>query len=370
MTPTADLRVAWITDAPRVAGSEVWLLDVLPRLHAHGITSTVFLPPHTALDEFAARLGTAGVRAERYADLSALPARTQPFDLRALQVWDPPTYVRLLPRLAEPRLVVIHDQLDYHYPPPVRALYREIYRWTKARPLREADHLLTVSDWGGEFLRGQMGLPGVQAIRNGVDTGKFRPATPGERERLREALGFSRFTVLVPGRFAPEKNQFAAIRAARHAPELDFVFVGDADSGTGRLASAFGQRLGNVRFLGRRWDMPELYRASDALLQPTLAENQSLVTLESLASGLPVVTTPIPAQAELVQDGVTGLLVSPQGALLAAALRALAAHPARLAQMGQGARAHTLRAHGLEETAAGVARALRSAVSRRAVTES
>lgn len=57
--------------------------------------------------------------------------------------------------------------------------------------------------------------------------------------------------------------------------------------------------------------MPELYRAADAVLLPTLGENQSLATLEAMASGLPVITTPIPAQAELIQDGLTGRLVPP-----------------------------------------------------------
>lgn len=84
----------------------------------------------------------------RYADLTALPELTRDFDLRLLQAWDPGTYLRLLPGLAAPTLVVSHDQLDYHYAPPLRALYRETYRFTKAIPLRRAGHLLTVSRWG------------------------------------------------------------------------------------------------------------------------------------------------------------------------------------------------------------------------------
>ena len=357
---SAPIQVAFLTDAPRVAGSEVWLLDVLPRLAALGVQPSVFLPHGEALDELAARFRAAGVSAERYSDPATLPERTRAFDLRALQVWDPATYRLWLPRLAAPRLVVIHDQLDYHYPLGLKALYRQIYRRTKADSLRAADRLLTVSVWGGEFLRGVMALPDVGVVRNGMDTEKFRPADAEERAVLREALGWTRFTVLVPGRFALEKNQLAAVLAARHAPELDFVFVGDMDSALGQVAQQLRRtlRLGNVHFLGRRWDMPELYRAADALLQPTLAENQSLVTLEAMSSGLPVVTTHIPAQAELVEHGVTGLLVPPQPSLLVLALTRLAANPERAQALGQAARQHVLSAHTLDGTAQQVAQVL------------
>lgn len=359
------MDVAFLTDAPRVAGSEVWLLEVLPLLAGHGVRPTVFLPQRDTLGELARRLGEAGVAARGYAAPSELPERTRAFDLRVLQAWDPATYRDVLPQLTAPRLVITHDQLDYHYPPPLRGLYREIYRRTKARPMARAEGLVTVSAWGGAFLREQMGLRDVGVVTNGVDPLRFRPARGAERAELRAGFGFGRFTVLVPGRFAPEKNQLAALRAARHAPELDFVFVGDQDSGLGAATRALRRLLGlgNVRFLARRWDMPELYRASDALLQPTLAENQSLVTLEAMASGLPVVSTPIPAQRELIADGVTGLLVPPQGPLLAAALRALATHPERARGIGLAAREHVLGHHTLNHTAAAVAGVLRGAVA-------
>ncbi|GGM02855.1 glycosyltransferase family 4 protein [Deinococcus aerophilus] len=353
------LRAAFLTDAPRVAGSEVWLLEVLPRLAHYGIQSSVFLPNAEALNEMAARLTAAGVVVNRFTHPSTLPAQTAGFDVRVVQAWSPGTYTKLLPALAAPRVVIVHDQPDYHYPLGLRALYREIYRYTKAHPQRNAERIVTVSDWARDFLQ-RLGGGEVVGLRNGVDPQRFHPATAEERLRLRSELGFDRFTALVPGRFAPEKNQLAAVLAARHARKLDFVFVGDMDSGTGTLARRLAQtlQLNNVRFLGRRWDMPELYRAADALLQPTRSENQSLVTLEAMASALPVVTTPIPAQAELIQDGRGGLLVPPRPALLALALNALARHPERTRVLGEAGRQHVLAHHTLEHTAAGVARML------------
>jgi hypothetical protein len=54
--------VAFVTDAPRVAGSEVWLLDVLPLLPAHGLHPTVFLPRGEALEELARRQAAEAAR--------------------------------------------------------------------------------------------------------------------------------------------------------------------------------------------------------------------------------------------------------------------------------------------------------------------
>lgn len=144
---------------------------------------------------------------------------------------------------------------------------------------------------------------------NGVDVERFRPPLPGEKEALKGRYGLKRPAVLVPARMSPEKNHLAVLLTARLLPQVDFLLVG-----TGELLGLWRRAarllgLENVRFLGRREDMPELYRAVDAVLLPTLGENQSLATLRAMASGLPVVTTPIPAQAELIQDGLTGRLV-------------------------------------------------------------
>ncbi len=360
------LSIAFLTDAPRVAGSEFWLLDVLPLLRGAGITSTVFLSDAAPLDEISKRFEAAGVTVRRYHDLATLPDLTRDFDLRVVQGWTPGTYHRLLPRLAAPRWVISHDQLDFHYPQPLRLTYAEAYPWTKALPFRWADGVITVSEWAGDFIRRRMGVREVQVVKNGVKADRFVPASPAEREKLRQDYGFTRFTVLVPGRFAPEKNQLASVLAARHAPELEFIFVGDMDSTVGKLAQTLKDRLklDNVQFWGRRWDMPELYRAADVLLQPTLAENQSLVTLEAMSSGLPLVTTDIPAQAELVRGGKTGLLVRPQPRLLAMALNALAAHPERAQEFGRNAREYVLQHHKLEDSAARVAELLRGAAKR------
>uniref|UniRef100_UPI0025F59964 glycosyltransferase family 4 protein n=1 Tax=Deinococcus sp. TaxID=47478 RepID=UPI0025F59964 len=247
----------------------------------------------------------------------------------------------------------------------LRPWYRQVYRSTKGPGLRRADGVMTVSTWGEAFLRTQFGVEAA-CVPNGVDTERYRSRPEAERQALRSDFGFTRFTVLVPGRMALEKNQLAALRTARLARELDFVFVGDMDSPLGMVIQRLKTlwRLDNVRLLGKRWDMPELYAAADALLQPTLAENQSLVTLEAMACGLCVVSSAIPAQAELITDGVDGLLLPPVPDLLVRALRFLEAHPATVNRLGEAARARVERHHTLSATAAALAALLHRAANR------
>ncbi|MCL6526853.1 MAG: glycosyltransferase family 4 protein [Thermaceae bacterium] len=345
--------IAFITDAVRVAGSEVWLLETLPRLRAAGLEPSVYFPPHPGLDAFTARFSEAGIRVERYAGWGELVHQTAALDLRIVQAGNPQTYTALLPRLTRPRLVLSHDQMRFFYPLGLEALYRALFALSKARAWRAADGVLTVSSWAAEFLH-SLGLSQAVGLFNGVDPERFRPATPAERVQLRAGFGFSGFTVLYPARLSPEKNHWALLGTARRTPEYRYVLVGEGEL-TGLL-----QRLapGNVEFWGRRTDLPQLYRAADALLQPTLAENQSLATLEAMASGLPVVTSLIPAQLELITPEITGLALRPVPALLAQALRRLEQTPTLGQRLGQAAREHVLKHHTLEASAQRLAQAL------------
>ena len=351
-------EVAFLTDAPRIAGSENWLLAYLPQMKQHGIKPTVYITARSALDEYATHLDKAGVAVQRYYNLESIALDMNKANLRVIQAWNASTYAWSFSHLVRPNVSIVHDQLEYFYPCGLRHLYRLGYQISKARFLRQADAIITVSEWGTQFLK-NLRLKKVLTIRNGVDVRRFTPRHE-LRSELRKNFGFNRFTVLVPGRMSPEKNPLTSLLTARLCPDLDFVFVGDDDSYTGRLVKFFAKRMriGNCRFWGRRWDMPEIYSAADAVLQPTLAENQSLVTIEAMASGLVVVASPIPAQAELISHKVNGLLVTPKPSKLAGALNFLAHNHDCLLKLGTAARRYVLEKHTLEQSALELARTL------------
>ena len=123
----------------------------------------------------------------------------------------------------------------------------------------------------------------------------------------------------------------AAIRAA--APGVRFVFAGKGDVAP--------EAAPDVRVLG---SVPHdvlfaLYRAADVVVAPSVwPEPLSRVILEAMALGRPVVATSVGGNPELVEDGVTGLLV-PRGdaPALARAVTSLLHDPARRARMGEAA---------------------------------
>ncbi|HEV7912470.1 MAG TPA: TIGR03088 family PEP-CTERM/XrtA system glycosyltransferase [Albitalea sp.] len=164
----------------------------------------------------------------------------------------------------------------------------------------------------------------VTQLYNGVDARRFRPRD-GERTEVPgspfQAPGL--WLVGTVGRLSPVKDQVllarAFVRALELAPDararLRLVLVGN-----GPLRAAVEQVLtdAGVRELawlaGDRSDVPELMRALDAFVLPSLAEGISNTILESMATALPVVATNVGGNAELLEQGTTGVLVPPSDA--------------------------------------------------------
>ena len=151
-------------------------------------------------------------------------------------------------------------------------------------------------------------MPGlaVLEIPNGVDTGRFFPAT-------RKPDGTCE--LLFVGRLAPQKGVDILLNA------LALIFTGwrlriAGDGPEREHLSALATTLGladRVTFLGwtQRDALPELYRSADVFVFPSYDEGMPNVVLEALASGLPIVATRIAGNDQLVVDGENGALVPP-----------------------------------------------------------
>lgn len=104
-----------------------------------------------------------------------------------------------------------------------------------------------------------------------------------------------------------------------------------------RLREAGAEAL--AWFPGERADIPELMRAMDLFVLPSLGEGISNTILEAMATGLPVVATRVGGNGELVEEGVTGRLV-PSGSAhaMTAAMLEYYKNPGLLVEQGQAAR--------------------------------
>ena len=197
-----------------------------------------------------------------------------------------------------------------------------------ATPIRDA--LISEDGFAPEKLR---------VIHNGVDTEKFQRAQR-DRARLFPDLGNEKLVVLVGNMHSDVKGHPWLISAGpavvREFPEVRFVLAGD-----GELRSQFEAQLAQFglqnkfMFLGRRGDIPEILASCDVAVLPSRAEGLPNAVLEYMAAGLPIIASRVGGNSELVQDGVTGLLVPAENAdALAGALLQLSRDPGRARQIG------------------------------------
>ncbi len=208
------------------------------------------------------------------------------------------------------------------------------------RRLLGADALLGIS----QAVCDQFPPEAAVLLRDGLPR---RPVAVG-KAAARRSLGLpaDRFTVALVGRISHWKGH-EVLAAALAEPDLAKIgavglVAGDELPGSGAearldvLAGRLGVRDRLVR-LGFREDVEAVLGAADALVVPsTRPEPLGLVALEAGAAGLPVVASAAGGVAEVVRDGVSGLLVPPGDApALAAALARLAADPEAAARMGR-----------------------------------
>jgi glycosyltransferase involved in cell wall biosynthesis len=168
----------------------------------------------------------------------------------------------------------------------------------------------------------------LHVIRNGVDLRKFQVAS--EREVQFPDSGSGRLIVMVGNMHSDVKGHpwlIAAAPAVIHEfPSTRFVLVGDGEARPGLEKQV--RELGlsqSFLFLGRRSDVPRILASCDVAVLPSRAEGLPNAVLEYMAAGLPTVVTRVGGNEELVEDGVTGLLVPAEDpdALSAALLKYL-----------------------------------------------
>lgn len=185
----------------------------------------------------------------------------------------------------------------------------------------------------------------VCVVYNGVDIDRFRNSKSNREWLFPESAG-RKLIVLVGNMNSDVKGHPVLISAAaeivkRH-PEAQFVLVGDGPRR--RDYEAIVQTAGlkeSFLFLGRRSDVPEILVSCDIAILPSLAEGLPNAVLEYLAAGLPVIATALGGNLEVVQDGVTGLLIPPNDSeALVRALGRLLEDPDFAATIARAGREH------------------------------
>jgi glycosyltransferase involved in cell wall biosynthesis len=139
--------------------------------------------------------------------------------------------------------------------------------------------------------------------------------------------------------------------ASRQVPSLRGIVVGDGPQRKPmqQVALALGLSSSQVEFVGERDDVSTLLRQARFLVLSSDREGTPNVILEAMATGIPVITTPVGDAATIVLDGVTGYVVDfddIQG--MTARTVELAQSPQLCRQLGEAGRERVRRRHGLD----------------------
>ncbi len=175
----------------------------------------------------------------------------------------------------------------------------------------------------------------VHLIPHGIDMSEYAPVAAEEKVACRRALGLPADKLLVTytGRLIEGKGLetlFTALRSLADIPALHLVLVG---SGSGQVISIeknlrkeaeTAALQGRVTFTGRVENVAAYLQASDIFVFPTLDEALGMSAVEAQACGLPAVASRTGGVPDIIEDGVTGILVPPgEAGPLAGSLRTL-----------------------------------------------
>ena len=226
-------------------------------------------------------------------------------------------------------MITPHRSWDSLYQPATSRSFYHLLRFA-------ADDVIAISAGFYHELT-QHGIPPARChlIRNGIDVNAYeapannpRPLIVGTIGRLIEQKGLEVFI------------EAAALIAAQRS-DVEFQIVGE-----GPLRATLEQQIATrdltdrIHLLGNRSDVPDLLRQISVFVSSSRWEGLPYALLEALAARRPVVATEVLGSEELIQDGVTGLLVPPADsiALSSAILKLLDDRTLaqRLAEAGRG----------------------------------
>ncbi len=235
-----------------------------------------------------------------------------------------------------------------------------LFRWLMRIQLRWADAIITVTPELAEWAHREAQHSYVHVVPNGANIKHFHPGAEADVAGLPGAY------VVFFGALAPWQGIEILLKAVQEPAWPEGVSLVVAGDGVARGKVEHATRTGRVVYLGsvpyRR--MPGIVAQAFASVSPQTTSGRRpavglspLKVFESLASGIPVVVTDIPGQADLVRDGGCGLVVPPNNPRsLAEAVAYLYLHPEERMAMGRRGRELAERAHSWDERADEIAR--------------
>lgn len=194
---------------------------------------------------------------------------------------------------------------------------QRLVRWTFRLPNAI---IVLYSKWADE-IRSLPGSAPVTVVRNFVHDAE--PPAESATNDIRERLGIdpSAFVVLMVGSVGWRKGVFDILKAVptmvREAPDITVVLAGgEEDPGEMQQIRSIvaSENLGShVRVLGEitRTEVPALLSTADLFLLPSYIEGMPISIIEALRSRVPVVSTTVGGIPDMMDHGISGILIEP-----------------------------------------------------------
>ncbi|SHI52493.1 glycogen synthase [Streptomyces sp. 3214.6] len=238
--------------------------------------------------------------------------------------------------------------------------------WAEQSAVEAADAVIAVSSAMREDILAcypTLAPDRVHVVHNGIDTGLYRP-DHGTDALTRIGLDPDRPYVLFVGRITRQKGVPHLLRAVRDIdPAAQVVLCAGApdtpeiDQEFRDLFAELSRARGGVHWIPKMLPRPEVIQLlthAAVFVCPSVYEPLGIVNLEAMACGTPVVASRVGGIPEVVEDGVTGTLVTVDEGFeagLARALDAILGDPAAGRRMGEAGRARAVGEFGWDAVA-------------------
>lgn len=223
-----------------------------------------------------------------------------------------------------------------------------------------ADEIITIAEYTKRILMTYENYPArrTKVIYNGINLTAF--AQPVDVPAKKASLGIppQANVIGIVARLDPVKNHALLFRAFKTVlatlPNTYLLVIGDGPERQALYAQVESSGLfPHTMFLGNRNDVPELLHILDVLALSSFSEGMSVTLIEAMGAGIPVVATRVGGNAEVVDDGETGMLVANDHEQeMAQALLSLLGDPEKRHRMGQAGQRKAQTMFSLEKTIA------------------
>ncbi|KAJ7141703.1 hypothetical protein C8R43DRAFT_587058 [Mycena crocata] len=352
---------------PKIDGSTITLAHLLQHMKSSGVQA-MLLGPESGMTEYAGcRLfGTFGVPLRVYPGLKI--NFISPAFIRAIREFRPDVIHLVDPIwLGVQALAAVHVLFpstpvvtSHHTNLPTYASvfgypYHHHRTWQIHAYLHSFAKYTLVPSASTAGLLTEKGFGNLRVCSRGVDPVLFNPSLRSEKTRLAWGVLPSDVVILSVGRLSPEKNLSLLVEAFAILPPMirrraKLVFVGEGPFAI-ELKRLCLRRGVEAVFTGQLTGVAlgEAFASADVMSSPSITETFGQVTLQGMASGLPVVGLYVEGTADLVSHGRTGLLLD-----VHAAAGAFAASPFSAGASHSGGKSYTYeQGYGKPSTAKG-----------------